>query len=75
MSRQKLAEPTVVIRTSISLRPGEDDDLLAAFEKVPPRKYASFIKSAMRAGGLDVLVEGLPDDDDLAAESLVNFFA
>jgi len=74
MPRQKLAEPTVVIRTSISFRPGEDDDLLEAFAKVPPRKYSAFIKSAIRAGGLDVSVEGLPDDD-LLLESLGNFFA
>lgn len=75
MPRQKLTEPTVVIRTSISFRPGEDDDLLAAFAKVPPRKYSAFIKSALRAGGMDVSVEGLPDDDELAESLITNFFA
>lgn len=65
MPRPKLPEPATVIRTAISLRPGEDDDLLAAFAKVPPRKYAAFIKSAMRAGGLEVQIEGLPDDEEL----------
>lgn len=72
MPRARLSTPTVVVRTAISLRPGEDDDLLAAFAKVPPRKYAAFIKSAMRAGGLEVQVEGLPEDDELL-ESVGNF--
>jgi hypothetical protein len=72
MTRKQLEPPAQVIRTAITLRDGEDDDLIAAFARVPPRKFAAFIKSAIRSGGLQVVIEGLPDDNDLA-ESLGNF--
>ncbi len=63
----------VVIRTVLSLREGEDDDLIEAFRSVPPRKRSAYIKAAMRSGGMKAVnVEGLPDDDELA-ESLDNF--
>lgn len=67
MTRQKLTSMVIVVRTSITLREGEDDDLLEVFLKVPARKRAAFIKAAMRQGGYKVEIEGLPDDSDLAA--------
>lgn len=72
MTRQKLTSMVIVIRTSITLREGEDDDLLNVFLKVPTRKRAAFIKAAMRHGGYKVEIAGLPDDDDLA-ENLQSF--
>ena len=72
MTRRQLAPPAQVVRTAITLREGEDDDLIAAFARVPARKYAAFIKQSMRSGALNVQIEGLPDDSDLA-ESLGNF--
>jgi hypothetical protein len=64
----------VLIRTVLTLREGEDDDLITAFRSVPPRKRAAFIKAAMRSGGLQINVDGLPDDSELA-DSLENFLA
>lgn len=74
MPRRKLTTPVVVVRTAISLREGEDDDLLEAFARVPPRKRSAFIKAGLRTGTLQVNIDGLPDDDELA-ESLVKFLA
>jgi hypothetical protein len=57
---------TVVIRAVLTLREGEDDDLIAIFQGVPARKRATFIKAAMRSGGLQVKIDDLPDDGELA---------
>lgn len=65
MTRKRLTGRAVVIRTAITLREGEDDDLLEAFLSLPARKRAAFIKCALRQGGLQVKIDGLPDDDDL----------
>ena len=64
----------ILIRASITLREGEDDDLIAVFQNVPARKRASFIKAAMRSGGLQVNMEDLPDDSELA-DSLDGFLS
>ena len=64
----------IVIRAVLTLREGEDDDLIEIFRTVPARKRAGFIKAAMRSGGLQVNIEGLPDDSELA-ESLENFLS
>ncbi len=70
--RPKATSLSVVIRAVLSLREGEDDDLIQVFQTVPARKRAAFIKAAMRSGGLQINVDGLPDDSDLA-ESLDAF--
>ncbi|HAE59739.1 MAG TPA: hypothetical protein DCG54_09625 [Anaerolineae bacterium] len=62
----------IVVRTAITLRAGDDDDLIAVFERVPARKRSSFIKAGLRTGTLPVNLDGLPDDSDLA-ESLDSF--
>lgn len=72
--RPRATTMTVLIRTVLTLREGEDDDLIAAFRQVPPRKRASFIKAAMRSGGLQVDLSGLPDDEELA-DSLEQFLS
>ncbi len=72
MPRRKLTTPVVVVRTAITLREGDDDDLLTAFARVPPRKRSAFIKAGLRTGTLQVNIEGLPDDADLAG-SLESF--
>jgi type II secretory pathway component PulC len=74
MGRKKLEGKATVISTRITLRPGEDDDLITAFQRVPTRKYSAFIKSGLRSGGLTVNIDGLPDDADLA-ESLLSGIA
>jgi hypothetical protein len=70
--RPKLASRVIVVRTAITLREGDDDDLISAFERVPARRRSAFIKAGLRTGTLQVDLGDLPDDDDLA-ESLDNF--
>lgn len=70
--RTKLVTRVIVVRTAITLREGEDDDLIAAFERVPARKRSAFIKAGLRTGTLPVDIGGLPDDAELV-ESLDNF--
>lgn len=70
--RPRATSLSVVIRAVLTLREGEDDDLIEVFQSVPARKRAAFIKAAMRSGGLQVNVDGLPDDSELA-DSLDNF--
>jgi hypothetical protein len=72
--RPRLSSLAVVIRAVLTLREGEDDDLIEIFRSVPSRKRAAFIKAAMRSGGLQVNVDGLPEDSELA-ESLENFLS
>ncbi len=52
MARPRLPVPSVVIGLTLHLRPGEDDDLLAFFARIPPRQRAAALKSALRAGGM-----------------------
>ncbi len=51
---------------ALHLYDGEDDDLIAFFESLPPRKRRSGLKAALRAGGMQtVRVEDLSDDEEL----------
>jgi len=71
--RPKLNQMVMRLHIQLSLREGEDDDLINALRTIPARKRASFIKSAMRSGGMQQLnLDDLPDDDELA-DSLENF--
>ena len=72
--RPRSTSLALVIRAVLTLREGEDDDLIAVFQNVPARKRASFIKAAMRSGSLQVDMAGLPDDSELA-ESLDSFLS
>ena len=52
----------------LRLRVGEDDDLIAFLSNLPPRKRATALKAALRAGGMRtaaIVDENL--DDELAA--------
>ena len=66
MTRPCLTTVAIVVRTAITLREGDDDDLIRAFNRVPPRRRSAFIKAALRAGGIQVNIDTLPDDDELA---------
>ncbi|MFZ5882464.1 MAG: hypothetical protein ACOYYI_01640 [Chloroflexota bacterium] len=72
--RPRAAKTAILIRAVLTLREGEDDDLLEAFRRVPPRKRAAFIKASMRSGGLQVDLDALPDDEELL-DSLDQFLA
>lgn len=70
--RPRSTAMAMLVRAVLTLREGEDDDLIDAFRRVPRRKRAAFIKAAMRSGGLQIDLDGLPDDDELL-ESLDQF--
>lgn len=71
--RKRLPERTMLIRASLILRAGEDDDLIKAFRAVPARKRAAFIKASMRSGSFqNISYDGLPSDDELE-QSIANF--
>jgi hypothetical protein len=69
--RPRLSEPAVVYRLDLTLRRGEDDDLIAFFEALPVRGRPAALKQALRSGGVadgtgtwgrdEGVVEGLVD--------------
>ena len=59
---------------ALHLYEGEDDDLIAFFESLPPRKRRAGLKAALRAGGMQaVRVPDLEDDEEFveAAETFL----
>ena len=42
----------VLIRISLTLHEGEDDDLISWFDSIPRRKRAHSVKVALRQGGM-----------------------
>jgi len=71
--RPKLDCKVHQIRFTLSLREGEDDDLLFFFTDIPERKRAVALKAALRAGGISLKAESVPitDDLDLTIQGLV----
>jgi hypothetical protein len=55
-----------VFRFTLRLWVGEDDDLIAFFERVPSGQRAAALKTALRSGTLgEFLIEDFPTDDEL----------
>lgn len=52
MARPKLDAAVVIVRLSLSLREGEDDDLIAFFASLPERHRARAVTTALRQGGV-----------------------
>lgn len=48
--RPPLAVPARLIRITLSLRPGEDDDLLVFFDELPAGSRAQAVVTALRQG-------------------------
>ena len=72
--RPRLVQRVVHIHVHLRLYEGQDEDLLAAFQRVPRRKLSSFLKVALRSGNaLGINPDSLPDDDSLSMESLETF--
>jgi hypothetical protein len=46
---------------------GEDDDLITFLSSLPPRRRASALKAALRAGGMPAAADESFLDEDLAA--------
>ncbi|MPN07918.1 hypothetical protein SDC9_155190 [bioreactor metagenome] len=53
------------VRFTLSLREGEDDDLLSFFVDIPERRRAAALKSALRAGGVHLESASVKANDDL----------
>lgn len=51
MARPPLERPSVRVDIVLSLRPGEDDDLLAWFESLPPGARSAAVVTRLRTGG------------------------
>ncbi len=66
--RPPLDVPARLIRITLSLRPGEDDDLLAFFDGLPPGGRARAVVTALRQGGVGETAVGRAfDEADLLA--------
>ena len=63
--RPKLECQVMQIRVTLSLREGEDDDLLMFFTGIPNGRRASALKMALRAGGTSLMDAMSPPNDDL----------
>ena len=50
--RSERAARVRVVCVKLRLYPGEDDDLLAFFESVPPRLRAAMVKAGLRSGAV-----------------------
>jgi hypothetical protein len=66
--RPPLAVPARLIRITLSLRPGEDDDLLVFFDELPAGSRARAVVTALRQGGVrETAVGGAFDEVELLA--------
>ena len=63
--RPKLEYQVTQVRITLSLREGEDDDLLMFFLGIPDGRRAAALKSALRAGGISLSKEVSSSNDDL----------
>jgi hypothetical protein len=61
--RPPLDVPARLIRITLSLRPGEDDDLLAFFDRLPAGGRARAVVTALRQGGVEETAVGQPFDE------------
>ncbi|MHB8135984.1 MAG: hypothetical protein ACYDH1_17375 [Anaerolineaceae bacterium] len=71
--RPKLDCKVHQIRFTLSLREGEDDDLLFYFSDIPEWRRAAALKATLRAGGISLKAGSVPitDDLDLTIQGLV----
>ena len=58
---------SIVVRVALTLRPGEDDDLIEFFAPIPIRLRSSAVKQALRSGRLISPITDLPSDEDIVA--------
>ena len=67
MARPALDMVVHQVRVTLSLREGEDDDLIDFMSRLPFRGRAAAVKTALRTGNLNAaLCADGPDDDELA---------
>lgn len=67
MGRPRLAVQVHRFHINLTLRAGEDDDLIAFFRTIPDRRRVAAVKMALRSGNMQRLIDAnLPDDEELA---------
>lgn len=67
MPRPKLTCQVFRYDINMTLRQGEDDDLIAFFESIPKRQRVLAVKTALRSGKLETVIQAdQPDDDEIA---------
>ena len=67
MGRPRLAVPVYRFHINLTLREGEDDDLITFFRTIPSRRRVAALKVALRSGNMQRLIDAnLPDDEELA---------
>jgi len=73
MARPPLDVVVHQVRITLSLREGEDDDLIDFMDRLPFRGRAAAVKTALRTGNLTAaLCADGPEDEELA-EALEDF--
>ncbi len=70
MARPKLNTPLRRFYINLTLREGEDDDLIAFFERIPERQRVRAIKLALRTGDLATLQSDMDAEDDSLVDAL-----
>jgi uncharacterized protein with von Willebrand factor type A (vWA) domain len=70
MARPPLDCTVHQFKLTLSLREGEDDDLIDFFDRIPPRGRARAVITALRQGGVDVVDDALNYEDDELAGAL-----
>lgn len=70
MARPRQTQQVITLNTKITLRPGEDDDLLGWFATIPPRERAKAIITALRQGGVTAVSVAYEDTAEL--ETMAN---
>jgi len=71
---RKLPENRVVVRLTLHLWNGEDDDLIDFFKQIPTRRRAAYVKTALRSGkALLVSPSAGADDEELLADMAEGF--
>ncbi len=73
LGRPKDANPSIEFLIHLRLRAGEDDDLISFLNSIPRRRRASGVKSALRAGGVQVAIAASLAEDDELATALESF--
>ena len=63
--RPKLECQVLQVRVTLSLREGEDDDLLMFFTVIPNGRRAAALKIVLRAGGVSLFSTAPKTNDDL----------
>ena len=71
---RKCVDKLLVVRLTLRLWAGEDDDLIAFFGQAPPGKKAALVRSALRNGSLIEVAADTSSDDEDALHDMAEAF-